>query len=182
MLSYKTPWIVLGFLYGFIMLCGCAGSMLHRRKWQIQATVAIAFCVPLLWLGSIARKSVGRFNADPRNPYVYAHSGADVMRLAKRIKDLAPNAPQGFDSVVKVVTSDCLPMPWYLRNFPNTGFWSNIPEDPDAPFLLTDPTTNEQLQSRLKDEYSSEFFGLRPGKLLILHVRKDIWDKYLLSV
>jgi len=181
-LSYKTPWLLLGFFHGFILLCGCTGSLIYKRRWFVQIAAAALLLIVCSWMISLSRKTVGRFNADPRNPYVYAHTGQDVLRLSKRLNDLAAHAPEGYNSVVKIVTTDYWPLPWYLRNFTQVGYWNKPPENADAPFILTDPETAEQLQPAFKEQYTTEFYGLRPGKLLLLYVRKSIWDSYLSSL
>jgi hypothetical protein len=32
----------------------------------------------------------------------------------------------------------------------------------------------------LQDRYHTEYYGLRPGVLLVLNVRQDLWQRYLL--
>ena len=63
-----------------------------------------------------------RFAADPRNPYVYAHTGTDVFEIVGRLKDLARAHPDGSSMPLQIISRENLwPLPWYLRGFSRVG-------------------------------------------------------------
>ena len=69
-----------------------------------------------------------RFAADPRNPYVYAHTGSDVFPIVRRLKDLAGAHPEGSSMPLQIISRENLwPLPWYLRRL--TGIAQNIDID-----------------------------------------------------
>jgi hypothetical protein len=37
------------------------------------------------------------------------------------------------------------------------------------------------LEPLLKDHYHTAYYGLRPGVLLVLNIRQDLWDRYLME-
>ena len=82
-----------------------------------------------------------RFAADPRNPYVYAHTGTDVFEIVGRLKDLARAHPDGPSMPVQVISRENLwPLPWYLRGFSSVAWWNGVSETaPNAPVILVTP-------------------------------------------
>ena len=94
-----------------------------------------------------------RFAADPRNPYVYAHTGTDVFEIVGRLKDLARAHPDGLSMPIQVISRENLwPLPWYLRGFSNVAWWNGVSETaPNAPVILVTPDMEEALVRKLYD-------------------------------
>jgi len=191
-IPYKTPWCLLGFLHGMIMLAGFAGGQIVH--W-VPTTIGKVLCAALLLVGAghlawEADRATNNF-ADPKhrnyfaasryNPYVYAHTSPDIVNLTKRIAELAAIAPSGDRLVVKVVTADCWPIPFYLRRYPNVGYWPAVPKDLGAPdVVIGNGDEGEQLSGEgAKPKYVASSFGLRPGVVLWIYVREDLWTKLL---
>jgi predicted membrane-bound mannosyltransferase len=88
---------------------------------------------------------------------------------------------------IPVVTpvEDAWPLPWYLRRYPQVGYWlhpSQLPALPESPpFLVATPEFEDGIRSILGENYISEYYGLRPdqGVFLTLYVRKDLWDRFM---
>ncbi|MBI5396060.1 MAG: hypothetical protein HZA91_12255, partial [Verrucomicrobia bacterium] len=76
----------------------------------------------------------------------------------------------------KVMTPEYWPLPWYLREFPNVGYWSAPPANPEAPVMITTQALAEKLAPLLKEKYAQDFCGLRPGFVLVAFIRQDLWD------
>lgn len=182
-IPYKTPWNLLGFLHGWILMAGIgASAIFHRlRWWGSRAVLGVLLVAGTGQLAAQAARAKGRFCADPRNPYVYAHSGPDVVRLARRISEVAALHGDGPAMRVHFITPEYWPMPYYLRKLQRIGYWSEVPAAPDAPVMVVSAELQEPLESRLRDGYHREFYGLRPGVLLVLNIRQDLWDRYLLE-
>ena len=104
--------------------------------------------------------------ADEKNPFAYAHTTEDVLGLPGKISELAAakklSAPR-----IAVVATDAWPLPWYLRKFPNTGFWQPGQEAGAADFFITTTDVPGNLTNRL-EKFRPEFFGVRPNVLIIL--------------
>ncbi len=180
-IPYKTPWCMLGFLHGMILLAGVGAVALVRilrfRSVQVVgAAVLIAACVQLGWQ---AHRGNTRFCADPRNPYVYAHPVNDAVRLAERIEQLAALHQDRDRMVVYVLGGDYWPLPWYLRRLQHVGYWEQFPEELDAPVLVATTDVSAELDERLREPYVSSFYGLRPDVALTLYVERTLWDEFL---
>jgi uncharacterized protein (TIGR03663 family) len=184
-IPYKTPWCMLTFLHGMILMAGVGAAALIRmaRGKAVRATVCLLLLAGAGQLGWQAYLGSYRFYVDSRNPYVYAHTSPDVRRMARRIDEIAAVHPDGRDMVVKVVTADYWPLPWLLRRYPNVGYWKTppdaMPENPDAPVVVMSIENQDELDTRLRDDYQADFFGVRPEVLQALYIRQDLWVKFM---
>jgi predicted membrane-bound mannosyltransferase len=120
------------------------------------------------------------YAADQRNPYVYAQTSPDILKLVSKIEALARASPQGNRMLIKVVApeQDYWPLPWYLRRFHQVGWWDRLPEDPFAPVMVV----SAQLRAGL-DEKGTHlmvgYFQLRPQVFFELYVEKGLWTAWL---
>jgi len=167
-IPYKTPWLALNLWLPFTLLCGLGVAsiveLIKNRSGRWGAGIAFAFL--LATLGAQTKESSFDKPADEKNPYAYAHTGEDLLRLPARLEQLAKerNLTQ---PRIAVIATDAWPLPWYLRKFPNTGFWQPEQEVGAADFIITGSETPTNLTEQLKD-FRPEFFGARPDVLLIL--------------
>ena len=104
--------------------------------------------------------------ADEKNPYAYAHTGEDLLRLPGRLEQLAAQQHLAHPRIA-VVAADAWPLPWYLRKFSQVGFWQPGQDTGPADFFITSTDVSDALAEQLKD-YRQEFFGWRPNVLLLL--------------
>lgn len=178
LVPYKTPWLALSFLSAMILLAGygterIVHGLMRRRFGWLAPLLIVAGAAQLgaqAWRGAIL------FGADERNPHVYSHTAPDVLHLARNIREAAAHHPDGTRMTVKVMTPEYWPLPWYLRDFPNVGYWPALAADPEAPVMVTTQELAEKLAPVLKEKYAQDFCGLRPGFVLVAFVRQDLWD------
>lgn len=182
-IPYKTPWNMLGFLHGLILMAGIGANVLFIwLPWVgARGVLALLLIAGGGQLAAQAGRANFRFFADPRNPYVYAHALPDVRRLATRISELAALHTDGPAMRIHCITPEYWPLPYYLRKLRRIGYWSEIPPTPDAPVIIASVELQEPLAPMLNDKYHTEFFGLRPGILLVLNIQQDLWDRFLLE-
>ncbi len=185
-IPYKTPWCVLSFLNGMILLAGIGAVTLLRRApgWPLKAYLGLMLLAGCLQLGSLAYRTSFRDETSVHNPYVYAQTNPDALNLQQRVSDLALASPQHDAVVIKVCSVDpyCWPLPWYLRRFPNVGYWTQIPSDvdKDAPIILASADLDDELTQRLGDKYlMTGIYGLRPNVFYEAFVRLDLWAAHL---
>jgi uncharacterized protein (TIGR03663 family) len=183
---YKTPWCLLSPLLGMALVggMGFAWAMdgLESRSRRAGAFGWALFLVAAGLLGRQAWSDAYRHQTDPRNPYVYAQTVPDAEDIQKRAETLAAFHPDGTRMVIKVIWTDDYywPIPWYLRRFPNVGYWSSMPEDADAPLVLAAPAYDEELTRRLDATHlMNGYIGLRPQVVTMVWVRMDLWTRYV---
>ena len=184
-IPYKTPWNLLPFYVGAIVLAGIGFSTLvHATASRaVRGALAAALVIASGHLGWQAWRASVTYASDPRNPYVYAQTVPDAVRMATRIRELAALHPDGARMQVSVIAPphEQWPLPWYLRAMPHVGYWT-APGDAlalQAPVIVASMDHTAGARRRLGDRYVSEFFGLRPEVLLALYVERGLWERFL---
>ena len=182
-IPYKTPWCMLSFLHGMILLAGVGAAAIVRMCPNIPAKI-IAGLLLVAASGQLAGQAYRanfQFYADNRNPYVYAHSVEDVLDLAEHVQDIAQVHPDGRNMLISVIApgADYWPLPWYFRQFGRVGYWSEVPDKPDAPVIIASPQAQPVLDKRLRDTYQVTCYGLRSQVMLLLYVQTDAWDNFV---
>jgi uncharacterized protein (TIGR03663 family) len=181
-IPYKTPWCMLGFLHGMILLAGVGAVAVLQRvpgRWKELAAgiLLLAGAGPLV---TQALKASVIYAADRRNPYVYAQTSPDILELVHDLDGLAQAHPQGHHMVIKVMApgNDYWPLPWYLRAFDQVGWWREMPADPFAPVMIVSTQFKADLEGN-GTHVMVGMFGLRPDAFLELYVQSDLWRAYL---
>jgi hypothetical protein len=130
-----------------------------------------------------------RFAADPRNPYVYAQTGTDVLEVAARLSALAESHAAGRAMPLQIVTrQNPWPLPWYLRRLTGVEWWNGVSDAARvAPVVVVTPDLEPALVRRLYDvpppgerELYVSVFGremqLRPGVELRAYASATLWE------
>jgi uncharacterized protein (TIGR03663 family) len=193
-IPYKTPWCMLGFLHGMILLAGVGAVVLVKLVPNVLPRL-IVLC--LLFEGSVhltweAYLNNYRFYADSRNPYVYAHPTMEVFSVVQKIEEYAGVHKDGRDMPIQVICpeDDYWPLPWYLRSFSRVMWWKQVVGDvPSAPLIITSDKVEKALANKLYELTPLEkrqmylflfdkpyYVWLRPQVKLVGFVRKDLWD------
>ena len=171
-IPYKTPWLALNLWLPLAIFAGRAIDSLWRTaagRMPLSAAIPVLGILVAAAAGLIVhdtRDRVFRHPADESNPYAYAHTSEDLLGLPAEIHDLARRnaiaAPR-----ITVIASDPWPLPWYLRHFSEVGFWQPGQQVGAADFYITSTDAAEQYSDQLRN-YRPEFFGARPGVLILL--------------
>ena len=190
-IPYKTPWCLLGFLHGSVLLAGVGAVTLFDASRSALARSLVVACLVAAaghlgwqaWAGSF------RFEADPRNPYVYAHTSPDVFEIVRRVEQLAQAHPQRLAMPIEIVSRENLwPLPWYLRRFSAVRWERGTAGGPgNAPVILTTPEsegavvrTLYQLRPPGERELYMNIFDapveLRPQVEVRGYASKGLWD------
>jgi uncharacterized protein (TIGR03663 family) len=192
-IPYKTPWCLLGFLHGLILLAGVGAVFLVRvfRSFVAKALVCLLLIAGAAHLAWQAYAGSFPFASDPRNPYVYAHTGTDVFTIVRRLQDLARAHPDGLAMPIQVMSRTNLwPLPFYLRAFSNVAWWTGVSDSaPSAPVILVTPDMEPALVRKLYDlpppgqrELYVGIFEraveLRPQVELRGFARNDLWEEF----
>ena len=192
-IPYKTPWCLLGFLHGMILLAGVGAVWLVQgvRGTAVRAVLSVVLISAAAHLAWQAFSGSFRFAADPRNPYVYAHTGTDVFPIVERLKALARAHPDGLAMPLQIISRENLwPLPWYLRGFSGVRWWNGVSDEAEnAPVIVLTPEMEPALVERLYDlpppgerELYVGIFEkpveLRPQVELRGYAAKTLWDEF----
>jgi uncharacterized protein (TIGR03663 family) len=181
-LGYKTPWCLLSFWHGAILLAGLGAATwlraLKPSRWKLAAIAILgAGTVHLAWQ---AWRLDTTYAADRRNPYVYAQTSRDLLRLVNRVRELGAVDPQGDNMLIKVVCPDAdyWPLPYYLRRFHQIGWWDTLPPDPFSSVMIVSAKLGAALDEK-KTHLMVGLYELRPRVFLELYVEKALWTAWL---
>ena len=178
LLSYKTPWLAcLGWVH-FCLAAGIgSGDWIRARRGPVRIPVVAVVVAMLFWQGVQCHRAVFRFAADVRNPYAYVPTSKDTERMAVWLEDLAVQVPELKSDVVTVVGGAYWPLPWYLREFDQVGYWKTLPEDASNRALILLVTSGDGPDTTAL-EATHVFFprGLREEVLVTVALRNDIWE------
>jgi len=183
---YKTPWNLLPFYGGFIVLAGvgAAGLVGMTRSRVARVVLLAALLAACCHLGLQNWRANFRYPADPRNPYAYAQTSPDFLRLVARVADVSAVHPDRAGMLVAVIAGpyEQWPLPWYLRRMTRVGYWQSAAAAgplAGAPFIIASPDYAAGLDTALGDRYVSEFYGLRPGVILTVFIERGLWDRFI---
>lgn len=186
-ISYKTPWCMLGFYHGFCIMGGVGVAVLLHvcRRPVVRAVCGVLLVAGAVHLCAETRRVAYTHAADRRNPYVYAHTSPDLLRLVNKISDIArvhPN-PDRFAIQVMAPGGDYWPLPWYFRKYRYTGWWGEIPADPYAPVMVVGARFNAELDEKSNKRWLMVgFFEARPGVFFELYVELELWKRYVATL
>ena len=186
LISYKTPWCALNFLHGMILLAGigAAALLLLCRRVLSQGLVVAALVAGTSHLASEAWRASQTYASDRNNPYVYAQTSPDLLRLVERVEAIGRIAPLGRETVIKVIAPESYwPLPWYLRKFKHAGWWDELPPDPYAPITIVSAKLRATLDEKSnKACLMAGLYELRPGIFLELYVETELWEKFVATL
>jgi len=204
-IPYKTPWCVLGFLHGMILLAGVGAVVLVKLLPNVLPRLIILCLlfdasVHLTWQAYLSNYT---YYADSRNPYVYAHPTTDVFTVVQRVEEMAgamekmnQENPDKVKMHIQVICpgKDYWPLPWYFRRFEPgiIDWWDQVDVDtPSAPLIIASPEVEAALTNKLYTLTPLEdrqmylflfdkpyYMWLRPKIKLVGFVRTDVWNYF----
>ncbi|MDB6020754.1 MAG: hypothetical protein JWQ04_611 [Pedosphaera sp.] len=183
-IGYKTPWCLLSFWQGMILLAGVGTvALLH---WLKARPLQIGAGALLIGLGGQlacqAWRADVQYAADPGNPYVYAQTSPDVENLVERLNGLAKVHSEKERLVIKVMSpeNDYGPLQWYLRGFKQVGWYAEVPSDPLASVMIVSTKLKAGLDEK-KTHAMVGLFQLRPQNWFEMYVETNLWNSLVKS-
>lgn len=194
LMPYKTPWSMLGFYHGFVLLSGFGVTVLVRlfRRPPVRSAVLVILAATAGFYGWQSFLLNFRNDADPSNPWVYGHTTRDIPKLSSLVHALAAVHPDKKGMLIEVVAPehDYWPLPWYFRDLPNAGWWTYVDTRvPAAPVIIAFPRFEKAILKQIYDLpapgetylylpiFPDPLF-LRPGVEIRGYIRKDLMDRY----
>jgi len=183
-IPYKTPWNMLIFYAGFLILAGIGFVYVLELIKIRQAKIILAGAL-LFWTGWQAYLVNFYFHSYPDNPYVYAQTSPDFLRLVARVDELSQVAAEGKNMFIRVIAppDETWPLPWYLRKYTQVGYWTSNEQveslEPAALVIMSAAEASRRSEKEL-EPYVTQYYSLRPDVLMVLLIRQDLWENYRL--
>jgi uncharacterized protein (TIGR03663 family) len=195
LLPYKTPWNLLQFYFGWVILAGYGISMVLQllRSQKMKTTVYIIIIAGIIHLVFQTYFLNFKYEADLSNPYVYGHTSRDIFRLVEKVNKVLEVQPSPGNIHLEIISAnhDYWPLPWYFREYQHTGWWDHVDMNiTAAPIIIATPEFEVQILKKLYEKPPAgerylfipllgEPVELRPGVYLEGYVKKQIWDVYV---
>jgi len=184
-IPYKMPWLLLSPMLVICVLAGGgAAALLSVKKFWLRGIFAAALAGAALAQISLARKSAQVYHSDPRNPFISVHTVPDFKNLIERIQKCAQVSEYKKDIPVCFYGGHSpWPLPWFLRDYPNAGFWTpqNPPQSLDVfEIIICDPASAPALENILgakRTAWHISTYGLRPNLILTVYIKKELFEK-----
>ncbi|MCL1920455.1 MAG: TIGR03663 family protein [Kiritimatiellaeota bacterium] len=189
-IPYKTPWCMLAFLHGYILLAGIGVGLAWERvsrlpakgRWASVAAIGAFLAYAAAHQGAQAYYACFKLPADIRNPFVYAHTSQSALDIVDAIEEAAQKA-DGFATSIAIATppSDTWPLPWYLRKYTQVGYWSSVEDIPpgfEPAILVVSQAERDPATDRFSGILRGTDFGIgiRPSTLLNIFLPDTLSD------
>jgi predicted membrane-bound mannosyltransferase len=173
---------MLPFYLGLVILAGNGVALLLRvSRFKLVKVLILAILVP--GFADLARQGYRanfKLPADPANPYVYAQTSPDFLKLVGEVEKAAAAVPEKQDLLVEVIAppEETWPLPWYLRKFGRVGYWTSPQaaqrdiRPGQAAVVISAAGFADEIAAALGERYDQSFYGLRPEVVLALFVRR----------
>lgn len=183
-ITYKTPWCLLGFYEGILLLAGVGVAAIWH--WCRPLALKTVFGI-MLGLGCchlIEQSYAANYvlSSDPKNPWVYAHTQPNFLVLIEKVQGVALCHSEGANCPVDVIVPDAdyWPLPWYLRNLGNVRWWTTIPAQITSPVVVASIKVENELEPMIQGRYvPAGYYAQRPNAFLELYVELELWKEYL---
>ena len=179
-IDYKTPWLMLLPWAHVCLLAGFCLSVIRPSHRITQICIGCFIFVALIYQTQQSIAASQHFENDARLPYSYVPTNRDLVSLESWLFQLSEMTPAIKDQTIVVIGRAYWPLPWYLRMFNRIGYWDQ-PEVKmiDAPIVFTIPDSNQATNPLLSDSHVAFPRGLRTNVSMTLHLRKDLWTKWI---
>jgi len=180
LIPYKTPWLTLNISIPLAIVGGYCIEEVYNKFRQSQrqrvrvALVGLAGIIVAVSAYQAIDISFFRYD-DDSVAYVYAHTTRQIFSLLDKINEIVARGGKGEKTGIMITAPDYWPLPWYLREFPNAGYWGKVMTPTEEAMVIGEDTQETELQQTLGDKYERiGSYELRPGVTLIAYVRRDL--------
>ena len=172
LVPYKTPWLTLSLILPLTIMTGYVVNVAFQPGLRALTTVITGLAIA----GSLYQAiDVSFVNYDnDAYAYVYAHTNRDFLNLVNEIDSIAATNPAKKNIGITIMSQEHWPLPWYLRDYPNVGYWGKIVPTSE-PIVLVLKSQVDEVEQQLGSKYRLfSTHQLRPGNTLFMFVRKDV--------
>ena len=159
-IKYKTPWLGLNMLLPLYILGGYFIDELSKARLGRVSMKGPALALVFVASGYALNQSrvleTVRYD-DEDHPYLYAHTQRSFLTFVKLVDDNALKIGPGRDAGIAIVARDNWPLPWYLRDYKNAGYWGEFKPDVNVDMYVCSVEQDPMVALKLGDAY--ERFG-----------------------
>ena len=178
MVKYKTPWLGLNMLLplaissGYLIAEISSITFLSGRL----AMMPVAALITLAAAGVSSKMShtleAVKFD-DETHPYLYAHTQRSLVEFIQNVEARATALGSGKNTGIAVFAKENWPIPWYLRDYPNAGYWGDFKDEVNVDMYISSVEQDGQMRAKLGDGFERIGpYNMRGTVNLVLYVKK----------
>jgi predicted membrane-bound mannosyltransferase len=174
LVPYKTPWLQLSIVLPLILMAGYALGQMYEH-WKTAGAIPVLLTVVAVGASAYQAIQISFLRYDDESmAYSYAHSRRDLLNLVNEIDRIAAGSAAGKNIGIVVMSPEHWPLPWYLRDYPNVGYWGKVVTTSE-PIIIAHENQRLEVERLLGNKYRLySVHDLRPGNRLFLYLRRDI--------
>lgn len=175
---YKTPWLGLNMLPPLAITAGYLLAEIARVSF-LKGRLSLRPVAMVLTLAATGFSATKTWDLETKNyddeshPYLYAHTQRSLIPFVHLIEERAAAIGSGRDAGIAVFAPENWPLPWYLRDYKNAGYWGEFKTDVNVDLYVGSVEQDPQLALKLGEKY--ERFGpynMRGVVNLVLYAKK----------
>lgn len=206
-IPYKTPWLLLSIVVPMALVSGYVAEQVYqilrfpilRIIWAAIILFVLVASGRLAWqvnfekyddngnesgyFVGFGKKHEWRPYIDGQYGYIYAHTDREFLALMDEVKREAGAFPEKERTGIYVASPDYWPMPWYVRDYPETlfsGQWPGVAGEAPSisqKIIIANADQRANLNGISGWRASSRNYKLRPGVELMYFVREEAQQK-----
>jgi len=178
-LPYKTPWILLNALVPMSLSAGYAAEQISNapflssgKRWRRLVPLSLITGALLFTLVQSVQLNFYHYD-DDRYVYPYVQTQRGFLDLVQQVQRIAGLKGRGHDTAILITAPEYWPLPWYLRDYKNTGYFGR-PISTNASIVIASARQLPELAPLLAKGYRMiGEYPLRPGVQLILYAANE---------
>tara|TARA_B100001248_G_scaffold262195_1_gene256652 strand:+ start:14142 stop:15560 length:1419 start_codon:yes stop_codon:yes gene_type:complete len=150
LISYKTPWCILSFLWGFAILTDWILQKIPKQN------IRYIIFLPLLLTTILLSVDLNfRRYTDPKHKYVYVQSTKEMQLVVNKIKSHLIQDPSFQQTPIQIALESTWPLPWLLKDKQNISYVEQAL--PSAPIVIMN----------FRDYQPEVFYDYRPWRFFV---------------
>lgn len=180
LIHYKTPWLMSLPWALACLLAACIFLKDFRVKGSGRAIILYScFGLCLFYQIHLSLQANGRLSNHADNPYAYVPTSKNISQLPTWLKELEGSLEDQSLEPIAVIGQSFWPLPWYLREFEQVGYWPLPPEGlNDLPVVIAMPEQTAACNEMLGNTHTQLPRTLRSNVAVSLYLKNDIWEAW----
>jgi len=179
-ISYKTPWLMTLPWALVCLLAACSFSIRAQNRRMAKSLLLYAsFGLCLVFQYNQSVQANGRLSNHADNPYAYVPTSKNITQLPDWLNELENFMGDEALEPIAVIGQGYWPLPWYLRDFKQVGYWTAPPEELAAyNVVISMPEKSEACNALLENTHTQLPRTLRSNVPISLYLKNEIWTSW----
>ena len=180
LIAYKTPWLMTLPWALACLLAGCLFASCAEKRplgWSGALWALLALCLFFQTHQSV--RASGRLSNHDANPYAYVPTSRNITQVPAWLHAVDQNLSKTSIQPIAVIGQSFWPLPWYLRDFDQVGYWPSLPKGIETfPVIFSMPEHIDASNRLLGETHTQLLRTLRSNVPVSLYLKNEIWAEW----